>query len=103
MDWFNPLHRVWLSKKFGLVDVLLAADASQTHDHQKISFSNIMPQRYFNNFSFMLRNRQPCSEYMLRANPQRLMVRDFGHAVLIVPHSIQGSRRNNMHIGFVSL
>lgn len=79
-----------LAKTFGYVSIIKnfghAAGASLSHGHQQIGFSNIMPQRYFNNFSFMQRNHQTFSEYMLRENPQRLMVRDFGHAVLIVPY-----------------
>ena len=77
-------------RTFGYVSIIKnfghAAGASLTHGHQQIGFSNIMPQRYFNNFSFMQRNGQTFSEYMLRENPQRLMVRDFGHAVLVVPY-----------------
>lgn len=78
------------SKTFGYVSIIKnfghAAGASLSHGHQQIGFSNIMPQRYFNNFSFLQRNGQTFSAYMLRENPQRLMVRDFGHAVLIVPY-----------------
>jgi galactose-1-phosphate uridylyltransferase len=77
-------------KTFGYVSIIKnfgqAAGASLSHGHQQIGFSNIMPQRYFNNFSFMQRNGQTFSEYMLRENPQRLMVRDFGQAVLLVPY-----------------
>ena len=77
-------------KTFGYVSIIKnfghAAGASLSHGHQQIGFSNIMPQRYFNNYSFMQRNGQTFSEYMLRENPQRLMVQDFGHAVLIVPY-----------------
>jgi len=77
-------------KTFGYVSIIKnfghAAGASLSHGHQQIGFSNIMPQRYFNNFSFMQRNGQTFSEYMLRENPQRLLVRDFDHAVLIVPY-----------------
>ena len=77
-------------KTFGYVSIIKnfgqAAGASLSHGHQQIGFSNIMPQRYFNNFSFMQRNGQTFSEYMLRENPHRLMVRDFGRAVLIVPY-----------------
>jgi hypothetical protein len=84
-------HQAYMArgpKTFGYVCIIKnfghAAGASLSHGHQQIGFSNIMPQRYFNNFSFMQRNQQTFSEYMLRENPKRLMVRDFGHAVLIV-------------------
>ncbi|MBK9441036.1 MAG: hypothetical protein IPN53_06815 [Comamonadaceae bacterium] len=77
-------------KTFGYVSIIKnfghAAGASLSHGHQQIGFSNIMPQRYFNNFSFMQRNGQTFSEYMLRENPQRLLVKDFGQAVLLVPY-----------------
>ncbi len=77
-------------KTFGYVSIIKnfghAAGASLSHGHQQIGFSNIMPQRYFNNFSFMQRNQQTFSEYMLRENPKGLLVRDFGQAVLIVPY-----------------
>ena len=77
-------------KTYGYVSIIKnfghAAGASLSHGHQQIGFSNIMPQRYFNNYSFMQRNGQTFSEYMLRENPQRLMVRDYGHAVLVVPY-----------------
>jgi len=87
-DWAPP--EASGPKTFGYVSIIKnfghAAGASMSHGHQQIGFSNIMPQRYFNNFSFMQRNGQTFSEYMLRENPQRLTVRDFGGAVLIVPY-----------------
>ncbi len=80
----------WGLKTFGYVSIIKnfghAAGASLSHGHQQIGFSNIMPQRYFNNFSFMQRNQQTFSEYMLRENPKSLLVKDFGQAVLIVPY-----------------
>lgn len=77
-------------KTFGYVSIIknygYAAGASLTHGHQQIGFSNIMPQRYFNNFTFLQRNRKTFSEYMLQENPEKLMVRDYGTVVLIVPY-----------------
>ncbi|MBF0352688.1 MAG: hypothetical protein HQM11_16770 [SAR324 cluster bacterium] len=62
------------------------AGASLTHGHQQIAHSNIMPQRYFNNLGFLSRNNRTFAEYMLKENPAKLMIHDYGAAVLLVPY-----------------
>jgi galactose-1-phosphate uridylyltransferase len=59
---------------------------SLSHGHQQIAFSNIMPKRFHNNWSFFERKKELFSAYMLRENPPELLVRDYGEAKLIVPY-----------------
>lgn len=63
-----------------------AAGASLTHGHQQIAYSNILPQRFYNNLTFRKRNKRSFSQFMLDENPNNLQVKDYGKAVLIVPY-----------------
>lgn len=63
-----------------------AAGASLTHGHQQISYSNILPQRFFNNLSFRQRNKRSFSQFMLEENPKDLLVKDYGKWQLMVPY-----------------
>jgi galactose-1-phosphate uridylyltransferase len=59
---------------------------SLTHGHQQIAFSNIMPRRFHNNWSFFERRKELFSSYMLRKTSPELLIRDYGEAVLLVPY-----------------
>jgi len=63
-----------------------AAGASLTHGHQQIAFSNIMPQRTFNNFRFYERHKITFNEYLQRDNPASLTIGQEGCAKVIVPY-----------------
>lgn len=66
-----------------------AAGASLTHGHQQIAFSNIMPQRAFNNWAFFRRHNRTFSQYMLKENPADLMVAEWSQWSLLVPYFMQ--------------
>ena len=63
-----------------------AAGASLTHGHQQITYSNILPQRFFNNLRFRKRHNKSFSQFMLQENPNDLFIKDYGDVVLIVPY-----------------
>ncbi len=63
-----------------------AAGASLSHGHQQIAYSNILPQRFFNNLRFRKRHNKSFSLFMLEENPSELLVKDYGDVVLIVPY-----------------
>jgi glycosyltransferase involved in cell wall biosynthesis/galactose-1-phosphate uridylyltransferase len=59
---------------------------SLAHGHQQIGFSNVMPRRVLDNWRFQERMGEHFSAYMLRENPNELILRDYGPAVLLVPY-----------------
>ncbi|WP_019614329.1 hypothetical protein [Psychromonas ossibalaenae] len=63
-----------------------AAGASLTHGHQQIAYSNILPQRFFNNLRFRKRHEKSFSQFMQDENPANLIVKDYGEVILIVPY-----------------
>jgi galactose-1-phosphate uridylyltransferase len=63
-----------------------AAGASLTHGHQQIAFSNIMPQRTYNNQRFYQRHHISFSQFLLRENPASLTVAEIGSTRIIVPY-----------------
>ncbi len=63
-----------------------AAGASLTHGHQQIAFSNIMPQRTFNNCRFFERHKITFNEYLWRENPEHLTIAEEGNVKIIVPY-----------------
>jgi galactose-1-phosphate uridylyltransferase len=56
------------------------------HGHQQIVFSNIMPRRIEENFRFRQERGMHFSDYVLRENPDQLLVREYDHAALLVPY-----------------
>lgn len=65
------------------------AGASLTHGHQQVAFSNIMPQRAFNNWSFYHRHKRTFSQFMLAENPKKLTVTESSQWRLVVPYFMQ--------------
>jgi galactose-1-phosphate uridylyltransferase len=63
-----------------------AAGASLTHGHQQIAFSNIMPQRTYNNQRFYQRHHITFSQFLLEENPASLTVAEIGSTRIIVPY-----------------
>jgi galactose-1-phosphate uridylyltransferase len=63
-----------------------AAGASLTHGHQQVAFSNIMPQRTYNNLRFYQRHQVTFSQFLLRENPASLTVAEIGRTRIIVPY-----------------
>jgi galactose-1-phosphate uridylyltransferase len=78
----NGIHGyVSIIKNYGA-----AAGASLTHGHQQIAFSNIMPQRTFNNCRFYERHGVTFNEYLFKENPTNLTIAQEGNARVIVPY-----------------
>jgi galactose-1-phosphate uridylyltransferase len=63
-----------------------AAGASLTHGHQQIAFSNIMPQRTYNNHRFYQRHHITFSQFLLGENPASLTVAEIGSIRILVPY-----------------
>lgn len=63
-----------------------AAGASLTHGHQQIAFSNIMPQRTYNNLRFFERHGRTFNHYLWEENPESLTVETEGNTRVIVPY-----------------
>ena len=59
---------------------------SLSHGHQQIAFSNIMPARVNDHFSFFKQHDEPFSAYLLRENPEAYTIVDYGPARLLVPY-----------------
>jgi galactose-1-phosphate uridylyltransferase len=62
---------------------------SLAHGHQQIVLSNILPKRIYDNWRFENERGETFSGYMLRENPADLLLRDYGPAVLLVPHTMR--------------
>ncbi|MCB0197227.1 MAG: glycosyltransferase [Anaerolineae bacterium] len=72
---------VSIFKNYGLM-----VGGSLSHGHQQICFSNVMPRRLQNNWRFLQERGEVFSQYLLRENPDNLMIKDYGEAVLLVPY-----------------
>lgn len=72
---------VVITKNFGRL-----VGSSLAHGHQQIALSSVMPRRFADNQRFRDWQGEMFSTYMLRRNPQELVVRDYGPAVLMVPY-----------------
>ena len=59
---------------------------SLAHGHQQIGVSNIMPNRIRQDELFREENGETFAAYMLRENPQSLIIKDYGPAVLLTPY-----------------
>ena len=59
---------------------------SLSHGHQQICFSSVMPRRLQNNWRFFQERGEVFSQYLLRENPDNLVIKDYGEAVLVVPY-----------------
>lgn len=59
---------------------------SLAHGHQQIVFSNILPRKFRDNWRFQQRHGEPFAAYLRRENPEALLLRDYGAAVLLVPY-----------------
>lgn len=59
---------------------------SLAHGHQQIAFSNVMPRKIHDNYRFKKEHGEPFSAFLLRENPEELVVRDYGPAILVVPY-----------------
>ena len=91
-EGYMPPSSQWRSQKetSGFVSIIKNFGApvggSLQHGHQQISWSNIMPRSFYNNWRFFTRHRQFFSSYLLQTNPRELQIRDYGEAVLLVPY-----------------
>jgi len=59
---------------------------SLAHGHQQILYSNTKPRHIARNERFEQDRGESFAKYMLRENPEDLLVKDYGPAVLMVPY-----------------
>jgi galactose-1-phosphate uridylyltransferase len=59
---------------------------SLSHGHQQIAFSNVIPRRTLEDWSFEATRGETFSTYLQRENPDELLIRAYGQATLLVPH-----------------
>ena len=91
-EGYMPPSSQWRSQKetSGFVSIIKNFGApvggSLEHGHQQISWSNIMPRSYYDNWCFYTRHNDFFSNYMLNENPIELEIKDYGKAVLMVPY-----------------
>jgi galactose-1-phosphate uridylyltransferase len=94
-EGFMPPSSQWRSQKetSGFVSIIKNYGApvggSLEHGHQQITWSNIMPRSYYNDWTFFSRHRDFFSDYLLRENPPEYLLKDYGEAVLLVPYFMQ--------------
>jgi galactose-1-phosphate uridylyltransferase len=62
------------------------AGASQPHGHMQIGFTNIMPQRFYENWCFKQRHHKTFTQYMFDENPASLTLWETRTARLLVPY-----------------
>ena len=89
---YMPSTKTWHSRKdtYGFVTMIKnvgwLVGGSLSHGHQQIGFSNVMPAQAYRNWKFLKKNKKPFSQYMMEKASERLLVKDYGVAQLIVPH-----------------
>jgi len=59
---------------------------SLIHGHQQIVLMNFLPRRIMENVRFLQEKGEVFSRYLLRENPQWLVIKNYGSAVLLVPY-----------------
>jgi len=59
---------------------------SLAHGHQQIAVSDIIPNRLLQDKNFFDLHGKSFPSFMLRENPDRLQIRDYGPAVLLTPY-----------------
>jgi len=78
----EPTHGyVLMIKNYGRM-----VGGSLAHGHQQILYSNLKPRHFRNNESFQQSRNETFAEYILRENREELAVKDYGHAMLLVPY-----------------
>lgn len=58
---------------------------SLIHGHQQIALSNVMPRHFRDNARFEREHGETFSRHILRETPPKLLVKDYGPVVLLVP------------------
>jgi galactose-1-phosphate uridylyltransferase len=86
--WMPPTEAD--SDAFGYCSIIKnfgsTAGASQDHGHMQIGFTNIMPQRFYNNWCFQQRHRKTFTQYMFEENSASLTIWESQSAKLMVPY-----------------
>jgi galactose-1-phosphate uridylyltransferase len=59
---------------------------SLVHGHQQIILTSLLPNRFLDNGRFLREKGETFSSFLLRENPEELIIRDYGPAVLLVPY-----------------
>lgn len=107
--WMPPAEAD--SDAFGYCSIIKnygrAAGASQLHGHMQIGFTNIMPQRLYNNWTFRQRHRKTFTQYMFEENAEALTVWETEHVRLLIPYfmrrpyasilAMKNTRRQYLH------
>ena len=76
--------QVLITKNFGRL-----VGGSLSHGHQQIILTSLLPNRFLDNRRFLQEKGELFSSYLLRKNPEELLLRDYGPAVLLVPYFIR--------------
>jgi len=106
-EGFMPPSSQWRSQKetSGFVSIIKNYGApvggSLEHGHQQITWSNIMPRSYYNNWGFFSRHRDFFSDYLLKENPKELQIKDYGEATLLVPYFMRRPYKMMLIVGDV--
>lgn len=86
--WMPPAEAD--SDAFGYCSIIKnygqSAGASQSHGHMQIGFTNIMPQRFYNNWCFQQRHRKTFTRYMFEENSDSLTIWETLTVKLLVPY-----------------
>ena len=86
--WMPPAEAD--SEAFGYCSIIKnfgrSAGASQSHGHIQIGFTNIMPQRFYNNWCFQQRHRKTFTQYMFEENSASLTIWETQAVKLLVPY-----------------
>ena len=86
--WMPPAEAD--SDAFGYCSIIKnfgsSAGASQTHGHMQIGFTNIMPQRFYNNWCFQQRHQKTFTQYMFEENSASLTIWETQTVKLLVPY-----------------
>lgn len=78
----RPIHgHVLVIKNHGRL-----VGGSLAHGHQQILYSSVQPRHFARNDRFEREHGETFAAYMLRENPDTLLVKDYGPAVLMVPY-----------------
>ncbi len=77
----QPAGHVVIIKNYGRL-----VGGSLAHGHQQILYTNVPPRHFCNNRRFQEQRGECFADFMLRENPEQLVVRDYGPVVLMVPY-----------------
>ncbi len=90
MQRLAALEKKLLAGNAGFVSIIKnygrLVGGSLAHGHQQIGYSNIMPRRLWQDWRFGQEQGETFSSYLWRNNPDELIIRDYGSALLLTPY-----------------